>query len=619
MPQEKTFYEFDGYRLDLGQRVLLRGDELIPLAPKALDLLVALMEREGRLVGKEELLQRVWPDTIVEEGSLTQNISLLRKALEESNGGPQYIQTVPKRGYRFVAPVKPTDEASEAVPTGSGQQVAHDQVPSPTVRPGWWWLVSAAVAVPISIMLAVKMGIVSNPAARSIRSVAVLPLENLSHDPDQDYFADGMTDALITDLAKISALRVISRTSVMQYKGAKRSVSQIARELNVDAVLEGTVVRDQDQVRITAQLIRAEPETHLWAQKYEARLNGILALQDQVAEAVAHAVQIKLTGRERPLLATRRDVDPAAYEAYLRGRYWWERGGGENLKKSRQYLEQAVAADPGYAPAWAGLADTYDYLASWGVVSSQDARPSARAAAQRALDLDSSLVGPLVTLAEVKMNYEWDWAGAERLCKQAITLAPNYGQAHHVYATLLAEIGRAREAVAEARRAREVEPLSPVFRANVVWKLYLAHEYYEAELESRKYGGFYGYVQAALRLQTGRPREAVSDLKKAAAEWGHGALELMYLAHGLGVAGAQAEGQQILDQMLERSRTGYFPPDYIAVAYEGLGRREKALQWYEKAFAEQSINGWILPDPQLDSLRAEPRFQVLLRKMGLNR
>jgi tetratricopeptide (TPR) repeat protein len=366
-------------------------------------------------------------------------------------------------------------------------------------------------------------------------------------------------------------------------------------------------------------LIRTEPETHLWAEKYEARLNGILALQDQVAEAVAHAVQIELTGRERSLLATPRAVDPAAYEAYLRGRYWWERTGEENLKKSRLYFEQAVAADPGYAPAWAGLADTYEDLASWGAVSSQDARPRARAAAQKALDLDSSLVGPLVTLASVKMNYEWDWAGAERLSKQAIALAPDYGEAHHVYATLLAEIGRTREAVAEARRAREVEPLSPTYRANVVWKLYLARQYSEAELEARKYGGFYGYVLASVRLQTGRPREAVSDLKKAVADWGRGALSLMYLAHGLGVTGAQAEGQQILDEMLGRSRTGWVPPDYIAVAYEGLGHREQALRWYEKAFAERSINPWILPAPLLDSLRADPRFQELLRRMGLPR
>ena len=618
------FYEFDCYHLDLEQRVLLRDGELIPLAPKALDLLLALIETEGRVASKEELLKRVWPDTFVEEGSLTQNISILRKTLGEGVG-PQYIQTVSKRGYRFVAPLKAGNVTPKPQPLApvlsSNQEATKGQIPAPrAVRLGWWGpAIAAGAAALVVITLVVNTGIMRKPSARSIRSLAVLPLENLSHDPDQDYFAEGMTEALINDLAKISSLRVISRTSVLRYRGAKKSVSEIARELNVDAVLVGTVMRDQDQFRITVELITTDPEMYLWAEKYEARLSGILSLQDQVAEAVAHAIQIKLTRQERSLLAMRQAVDPAAYEAYLRGHYLLEQAGDENLKRSRGYLEQAVAADPGYALAWADLAETYDYLASWGVLSSQDARPRARAAAQTALDLDNSLVGPLVTLAKIKINYEWDWTGAERLCKQAIALAPNYGEAHHAYATLLAEIGRTREAVVEARRAREVEPLSPVFRANVLWKLYLARQYDEAELESQKYGRFSGYILASVRLQTGRPSEAISDLKRAAAEWGHGGLELMYLAHGLGVAGAQAEGQQVLDEMLERARQSYLPPDYIAVAYEGLGNRDQALRWYEKAFAEHSINGWILPDPRLDSIRGEPRFRTLLGKMGLPR
>jgi TolB-like protein/DNA-binding winged helix-turn-helix (wHTH) protein/Tfp pilus assembly protein PilF len=630
LPQEKTFYEFDHYSLDVTQQVLLRNGELVPLPPKAFDLLLALVEAGGAVVGKEELLGRVWPDTFVEEGSLTQNISTLRRTLGEKGEGLQYIQTVPRRGYRFAAPVKPAKAAPEPqLPrpvVDLDHQAAHDPGPAPRqTKLLRWGLLGAAALVLLGIGLAVSMATGKKPSTGSIRSLAVLPLENLSHDPEQEYFADGITDALITNLAKINSLHVVSRTSIVGYKGTKMPIQQIARDLNVDAIVEGTVVQDHGRVRITAQLVSARSATHLWAEQYEGSMAEILAIQDSVARSVAHEIQVKVTPGEQALLATPRAVDPGAYEAYLRGRYWLDRKGGEgNLRRSRDYLEQAIEKDPGYAPAWAGLADAYVDLASWGEIPYRDSLPRARAAAEKALELDGSLVGPLVTLANVKLGYEWDWHGAEELCKRVIELNPNYGEAHHAYATYLAEVGRTREAVAEARRAREVEPLSPVFQANVVWKLYLARNFDDAESEAHRvsilYPGFsLGYVRASLYLQTARQQEAVAELKKTVVEWGRGALDLMYLAHGLGVAGAQAEGQQVLDEMLDRSRRGYVPPDYIAVAYEGLGQREQALRWYEKAFAERSINGWILPDPQLDSLRAESRFQELLRKMGLNR
>ena len=540
----------------------------------------------------------------------------IRGALDDDPQSPRYIETLPRKGYRFIAPVTEAgDERAEAAP-----EPAVVQKPVPARRR--WLLSAGAAAALVAIALAAKMGVAPHLGAKPIESLAVLPLEDLSHDPEQDYFADGMTDELITALAKISAVRVISRTSVMQYKGTKKPVPQIARELNVDAVLEGTVTRDQGRVRITAQLIVAAPEKHLWGEKCEASLSEVLAVQDAVAKAVAHEIQIKVTPRERTLLATPRAIDPAAYEAYLKGRYLWERPTEENLRKSREYLEQAIEKDPGYALAWAGLAGTYDMLANWGVLSRQDAAPRARAAAEKALELDNSLVGPLITLASVKMNYQWDWAGAERLCKRAIELGPNYGYAHHIYATYLAEVGRAREAVTEARRAREVEPLSPEFGGNVVWKLYLAHQYDQAELESRKLSEWWpkdtgGYILASVYLQTGRQREAIAELQKDAAESHRGLLELMYLGHALGVSGARAEGQKVLEEMQGLSQRRYVPPEYIAVVYEGLGERERALQWFEKAYAERSMNGWILPDQRLDRIRTEPRFKNLMRRMGL--
>jgi TolB-like protein/Tfp pilus assembly protein PilF len=566
---------FGAFELDLSSQELRRGGALIKLQLQHLQLLTLLAGRAGQVVTREEIRETLWGNQTFVDFNRGINfcVNQIRAALNDDPRNPRYVETLPRKGYRFIARVAGLESAEARL------------LPS-----------------------------------RPIRSLAVLPLENLSHDPQQDYFADGMTDELITALAKIGALRVVSRTSVMRYRGTKKPLPEIARELNVDAVMEGTVLRAQSRVRITAQLIQPSPEDHLWAERYEGNLEEILTLQNTVAQDVARSIKINLTPRERTLLATARAVDPAAYEAYLKGRYLWDNPTEENMTKSRDYFEQAIQKDPGYALAWAGLADSYNYLASWGVLSNQDARPRARAAAEKALHLDNSLVEPLIALAEVKMQYEWDWAGAERLCKQAIGLSPNYGHAHHVYATYLAEVGRVREAVAEARRAREVEPLSPVFGANVVWKLYLARQYDEAELEFRNLSRWNprpgaNYITASVFLQTGRQREAIAVLQKDAKQSHHSVLQLMYLGHDLGVTGARAEGQKVLEEMLLQRR--YVPPEYIAIVYEGLGERERALQWFEKAFAERSINGWILPDPRLDQIRTEPRFKENLRRMGL--
>jgi tetratricopeptide (TPR) repeat protein len=409
----------------------------------------------------------------------------------------------------------------------------------------------------------------------------------------------------------------------MHYKGTKKTVPEVARELNVDAVLEGTVTRDRDRVRITAQLIRAEPEKHLWAERYEANMSDILAIQDNVAKAVAQAIQFKLTPQQRTVLIKPRTVDPAAYDLYLKARYLVERANETDLQKSLEYFRQAIAKDPGYASAWGGLADSYFRLSSWGVASRQEAVPRARAAAEKALDLDSSLVGPLVVLASVKAQYDWDWAGAERLFTQAIALNPNDGNAHSVYAGYLAAMGRTDEAVSEQRRAHEVEPLSPIIAGNVVWKLYLARRYAEAESENRKliqwnpkFGD--GYITASLYLQTGRKDEAVAILNKAAVGPQPRVLELMYLGHTLGVTGDKVGARKVLAHMKSLSEQRYVPPDYFAVVYEGLGEREQALQWFEKAYQERSINTWFLPDPRLDSIRSEPRFKNILRQMGLH-
>ena len=619
LDQSAGVLRFGTFELELATSELRKGGTLVKLQSQHFQLLALLAGRPGQLVSREEIRRTLWDDdTFVDfDRSINFSVNKIREALGDDPQNPRYIETLPRKGYRFIASV--TEAGEERAKSELAPEPA--LLPEPVRRRQWWPLSAAAVVLLVAIALATNMGILRQPTAKPIESLAVLPLENLSHDPEQDYFADGMTDGLITELAKISALRVISRTSMLQYKGTKKSISEIARELNVDAVLEGTVTREQNRVRITAQLIGTAPEKHLWAEKYEGSLSEVLNLQDAIAKAVASEIQIKLTPHERKLLSTARVIDPAAYEAYMKGRYLWERSGEENLRKSREYFEQATEKDPGYALAWAGLAATYHGLAGWGVLSSQEAMPRARAAAEKALELDNSLVEPLVTLAGVKTSYEWDRAGGERLLKRAIELNPNYGQAHHAYASYLASMGRVREAVAEARRAREVEPLSAVYGANVVWKLYLARQYGEAESEFRKLTSFYpnetgSYILASVYLQTGRHGEAIAELQKSATASQRSVLELMYLGHALGVSGARAEGQKVLEEMQSLSQRRYVPPDYIAMVYEGLGERELALQWFEKACAERSMNGWILPDPRLDQIRTEPRFKNLMRRMG---
>ena len=612
--QKHDVLRFGIFELDRASSELRKSGALVKLQSQPFQLLALLAGRAGEVVSREEIRRALWGDeTFVDfDQSINFCVNKLRESLDDNPQRPWCIETVPRKGYRFVAAIlEPVREPAETPP-------AH--------KPRWL-LLGSAVLVVVVIAVAAKTALPSRSIGKSIESLAVLPLENLSRDHEQDYFADGMTDDLIADLSKISALRVLSRTSVVQYKGTNKTVPEIARELNVDAVIEGTVEREGSRVRITAQLIAAAPERHLWAEKYEANLSDVLTVQDSVAKAVAQAVQVRMTQRERSSLATTRTVDPEAYEAYLKGRYFWAPGGEKNLAKSLEYFQQAVQKDPSYALAWVGVADAYNRLASWGVLPRDGAAPRARAAAEKASQLDSTLVEPLIALANVKADYEWDWAGAEELCRRTIELRPNYGGAHSTYSGLLAVTGRIQEAVTEERLARQADPLDPVFAATMSWRVYLAHHYEEAETELRKWDEWHpgrhrfgGYILASIFLQTWRTREAVEELQSDAADGHHQTLlELMYLGHALGVTGARNQGRKILAEMQGLSQTRYVPPDYIAMVYEGLGDRDQALKWYEKAVEERSINTWVLPDQRLDPIRSDPRFQSLMRRMGLPR
>jgi len=460
-------------------------------------------------------------------------------------------------------------------------------------------------------------------AGGSINSLAVLPLENLSRDPEQDYFADGMTEALLTELSKISALRVISRTSVMQFKGTKKTVPEIARELNVDAVIEGSVQREGDQVRITVQLIHGPTDRHVWADSYQRELRGILALQSEVAQAIAQEINIKVSADEAARLVHTRPVDPEAHEAYLKGRYYWNKSTEEGLKKAIGYFNQAIEEDPSYAPAYAGLAESYALFGDFEILPPKEAYPRAQAAATKALELDDALAEAHTALGLVRLEYDRDWAAAEREFQRAIELNPSYPTAHQFYSWYLGAVLRPEECIAEARRALELDPLSVFRNADLGITLYLVGQYDRAIEQSQKaleldpnldYAHWtlgLAYVQKAMY------EEGIAHLEKAVTFSGSSPRYVASLGYAYAVAGRRHEARKILDKLNELSKHRYVSPYFIAAVYTGLGDKENALEWLEKAYQDHS--GWlayIKMQPEFAPLRSDPRFQDLLRRMN---
>jgi len=492
---------FGTYEVSLQSGELRKAGVKIRVQQQPMKLLEILLERPGEVVTREELRSRVWANESFGDFDQAVNIAIakLRGSLGDSAENPRYIETLPKRGYRFIAEVsvvdadartkKPESAAGDIPGTvpghqlqGSGLTVAPQHRLWPTPR------VIFALALVLSLpVLAVWLLRSRGRAPASIRSLAVLPLDNLSGDASQDYFADGMTDQLITDLAQISALRVISRTSVMVYKGARKPLPEIARELNVDAVVEGTVLRSGEQVRITAQLIQAPTDKHLWAESYEGNLRDTLALQKKVASAIAEQIRIEVTPQEQAVLKQTNVVNPEAYESYLKGRYFWNKRTADGFKVALAYFKQAIEQDPKYAQAYAGLADSYDLLGDWeyGVLAPSEAYPKAKAAAIKALELDNTLSEAHTSLAFSLDVFEWDWKSAEKEFGRAIELNPGYATAHHWYAWHLSEMGLNNEAIAEMRKAEHLDPLSLIISADMAEILLVAHLNDEAIEQSR--------------------------------------------------------------------------------------------------------------------------------------
>ena len=498
----------------------------------------------------------------------------------------------------------------------------------------WAAIALAGVAVVAAVVLGFNIAglrdrIVSLVRARHgvplprIESLAVLPLANLSGDTQQEYFSDGMTEELITNLGKISALRVISRTSVMRYKKTEKPLPQIARELGVEGIVEGSVLRVGDRVRITAQLIRAEQERHLWAESYERDLRDILALQSEVARAIASEIRIKVTPQEQTRLASARPVNPEAYEAYLRGRYFWNKRTEEAVKKAIEFFGQALEKDPTYALAYVGLADCYGVLGDYSFLSPKEAFPRAKAGATKALELDETSAEAHTSLAIIKDDYEWDWPGAEREFKRALELNPNYATAHHWYSDHLEIVGRHDEAIAEIKRAQQLDPLSLIIKAIVGRRFHSARRYDEAveqlrqTLEMDPNFAVAHWLLGETYEQKAQYESAIAEYQKARTASGGSVYVVAALGRAYAAAGKRREALKILGELEELSKRRYVSASSVADIYIALGEKDQALEWLEKGYRDRDEGmvrlNW---EATLDPLRSDPRFQGLLRRMN---
>lgn len=596
---------FVGYEVDLRAGQLRKNGLKVKLEGQPLQVLALLLDRPGQLVTRDDVKQQLWgADTFVDfERGINEAVKRLREALDDSADKPRFIETVRGRGYRFIYPL----EVSQA---------------SPSRR----WLVPVALLAGSSLLailvgtnvVGIRNWLPGKTAAAEIHSLAVLPLENLSGDPEQDYFADGMTDALITELGKITSLRVISRQSVMRYKTTRKPLEEIARDLNVDAVVEGTVVRERDRVSVTAQLIQVRPERHLWAERYDREIRSILVLQSEVAHDIAGEVRAKLTHPEQALLTATRGVNPEAYEAYLKGQFFLDRLTAEGIKKGIDYFQRAINIDPTYAPAYAGLADGYNRATIRGYEPSNEAYPLAKAAVSRALKLDDALTEAHVLAGVIKFRFDWDWAGAQREFDRALQLNPGSSRARVGYGTYLLAIGRVDASIAESQRALDIDPLSPQRYMDLAWKLSYAGRYDEATVRIKRMlelmpDSAIGLANLAENYEfKGMHAEAIATCKKADVSSDTEAMRRCGSVYALG--GRRAEARDLLNRLLAKS---YVSPYHLAALYDALGDQNEALRWLVRAIETRPPEMCFLKvEPFSPALRADPRFHDLVQRMN---
>ena len=659
-------YEFGRFRVRADDRVLMRGGELVPLTPKAFDILLALLEKDGRIVNKDDLMKKVWPHTFVEEGNLTQNVSLLRKALGESAHGPQFIETVPRRGYRFVAPVTRVNgngqdglAIHEVDETENGEQrigtseliealtvlpVSSVTTPEPTPVNGTnrprtldfvlWTSLSRrlpAVVLALVAVVATVLGIAyfssrgnAGASPSAIQSIAVLPFVDDSPDAEAEFLDDEIAASLVNSLTKLPKLRVVPRSVMVTYKGRRVDPRQVGQELNVRAVVTGRIHRRGDTVSIQADLIDLDNVSQIWGQHYERRLSDILLVQEEISRDIFENLRLKLNVEEQKQLE--------AYRLYLKGRNAWNKRTREGMDQGIEFFQQAINADPNYAAAYAGLADCYNMQVIYGVHAPKDGFPKAKEAAIKALEMDETLAEAHTSLAFIKFRWDRDRVEAEREFLLAIKHKPTYAPAHQWYSSYLVALERFDEAVAEAKRTSELEPLSFTASSHLGWIFYLSGRNDEAIAQCSKILSLDPNSFPARRYlglayeQKGMYPQAIEEFQKGVKLSGS-PLMLALLGHAYAASGKTAEARQVLTDLHDLSETGepekaqsrqYVSPYTVAAIYTALGEKDQAFKWLERAYEERDV--WLMNlkvDPVFARLRSDKRFQDLLTRARL--
>ena len=617
--QDNRSYEFGRFRLNVAEHVLLRESELVPLTPKVFDILLALVENSGQVVSKEDLMKRVWPNTFVEEGNLTQNISLLRKALGESPGGVQFIETVPRRGYRFVAETSQAHETNgRFAPVTPLREI--DPIvsvpPPPVARSRRTPAFIAALGIVVLSIIGVMYFTSKAGNTAAIQSIAVLPFVDESADPDGEYINDKIAESLINSLSKLPQLRVVPRSVVAGYKGKDLDPRKIGEELNVRAVVTGKMSRHGDIITIQADLIDLQNVAQLWGQRYDHKVSDVLLVQDDISRDIFENLRLKLNVEEKKQLD--------AYRFYLKGRNSWNKRTADALLEAIEFFNQAIAIDQNYGAAYAGLADCYNMLVVYGRLPPKEGFPKAKEAAAKALEIDESSAEAHSSMAFIKFRWDWDRAGTEREFQTAIKLKPAYAPAHQWYSSYLVAVERFDEAIAEAKRTEELEPLSFVASSHLGWIYYLSGKNDEAIEQCRKIleldpSSFPARRYLGLAYEAkGMYPEAISEFQTGVKLSGS-PLMLALLGHAYAVAGKKAEAQQVLNdlQQLDESQR-YVSPYTVAAIYAGLGDQEQAFKWLNRAVEEHDI--WLMNlkvDPVFAKLRSQRKFTDILAQIRL--
>lgn len=601
----QTCYAFGPFLLDTRERLLLRDGEIIPLTAKVFETLVVMVENNGHALEKEDLIRRLWPDTFVEEGNLTQNVSRLRKVLVDDSGR-QYIETLPRRGYRFMADVREIEpEDTHLIVRRRRMRLTLTEETEDTLDDA-----PPTSALPETIT--------------PTKSLAVLPFMTLGMGPDNDYLGLGLADALITQLGSTGQMAVRPTSAVRNYAGAQQDSAQIGRDLRVGAVLEGSLQRAGERLRLTVQLVSVRDEMPIWAEKFDLYFTDIFEVQDAIAEQVAGALVLRLSGEERARLTKRHTESAEAYQAYLKGRYFWNKRNAEGHHKAIELFNLAIEHDPAYALAYAGLGDAYNTMAVWGEIPSRESAPRAKAAAIKALELDKTLAEAHASLGYTITHYDWDWAGGERSYKRALELNPNYATAHQWYAKLLVAMERFDEAHVEMQLAQQLDPLSLMVNTAVVGPY----------LYSRQYDRAIEYLRRVLDLDPnfipalftigesymwkGMFDEAIAARQKVLDMSSQHPFALAGVASAYARAGRMAEARTALARLLEIANRSHVSTYSLATIYANLGEADRAFHWLEVSYQER--DGHLVDlnvEPCFDSLRLNPRFIDLLRRVGL--